>query len=90
MALFYFQLAKRKTKMSFSKIINSNKTPDMEDLSKYLHSEKHLKLRSTFLEYQTKFPEIDTLVETLGQKVIENSALTKQIGRAHVRTPVTS
>lgn len=69
--------------MSFSKIFNSNQSSDVEDLSKYLHSEKHLKLRSTFLEYQTKFPEIDTLVETLGQKVLENSTLTKQEFNKH-------
>ena len=69
--------------MYFSKMFNSHKSQDVEDISKYLHSEKHLKLRSTFLEYQTKFPEIDTLVETLGQKVLENSTLTKQEFNKH-------
>ena len=55
-----------------------NKSQDVEDMSKFLHSEKHMQLRSTFWEYQTKFPEIDTLVETLAEKVLENSTLTKQ------------
>ncbi len=44
-------------------------TPDLEDLSKYIQSEKHLKLRASFFEFQEKFPEIEKLVKTLSKLV---------------------
>ena len=59
-------------------LFNSGKTQDVEDLSKFIHSEKHMQMRSTFWEYQDKFPEIDTLVQALAEKVLETSSLTKQ------------
>ena len=59
-------------------LFNSGKTQDVEDLSKFIHSEKHMQMRSTFWEYQDKFPEIDTLVQALAEKVFETSTLTKQ------------
>ena len=60
---------------SYQKSISNT---DMEELTKFLHSEKHLKLRASFFEYQEKFPEIETLVKTLAKLVLLEKNMNKQ------------